>query len=1183
MNTYGLPPTYTPRLEPQYFHDTLADSHLWQAGVYRLAAELAQKAGVKRIVDIGCGRAGKLMQYANEFKTIGIDYGDNIHANSQKHLNHSWYEFDLNEQVVTSAHFIGSVVICADVIEHIPYPDALIETLRNACETAAYVLVSTPDRDRLAQNTPNGMPANPAHVREWRLSELVAWFESEGLPVVWQGWTISYDKQPEKKNTCLVILSKTNTVENLPAEYEMMRRNKPISSSAQSPIKVWMTPTPSEAARNPDNAIHNIVLRMHKHLPRYGVELVEYPESADLIAAHAGSGGGIPVDVAHYHGLYPTAQGFDGVYFGINAQVIRNLKSAKAITAPSEWIADVLRRDMHVNPHIIGWGVDTDEWTPGNDPHLYVLWNKARVDKVCDPQPMIDLAKRAHDVPFLTTFGEGAPNIRTVGKVPYETMKGYVRNAAVYLSSNVETFGIGILEACASGVPVLGFRQGAIAEYLTHGVNAFLAEPGDMDGLYEGLHYCLKHRKRLGANARELAKRFTWDKVARGFADVYKEALEPHNGVKVSVIIPCHNYEQYVGVAIESALKQETTFDYEVIVVLDRCTDRSAEIVANYANRGVKTITADNGNLSATRNDGIRGASGEYIVLLDADDKIGSPHFLQALADNLDADKALGVAFTGITVMDSEGKPGHFNAWPNGYDFEQQLKRRNQIPSCCMFRKEAWRRVGGFKTHFRYAEDAEFWLQVGSLGYTAKQVINEGWFHYRLHNNSHSKGHRDGTIPEPDWTEFYPFTKDNERPIASDGKPPLGSWPARFYDKPDVSIIIPVGKGHEQAVKNALHSVEGQTFRNWEAIVINDSGLPLDLENGYSWAKVINTRGYIGAGAARNIGLKQSKAPFVVFLDSDDMLKPRFLELTMKTYRQNGKYAYTDWLTHENQTNWKAHETTEYTLEAFFQKPSIHPITALIPRQWALGVGGFDESLPAFEDVDFYLKMLTRGYCGARVKEPLLIYNIESGFRRKVGEGRLQEFTALMTERYRAYMEGDKMCNCVEPPKGKAAVAPTSDAIISEYREAYGDTLLIQFTWEQAPIGAITFKGPSTRVNYGRRARNDTFLIWQKDYEGHEDMFTLVRNYETEPEKTVIPEPPPLVTMPIENVEIHSEVTLPAGDYPKTDASPVVEMPDWSLEPSVAHVTPEVAAKLHPSRVIDPKPRGKPGRKAKAR
>ncbi len=350
------------------------------------------------------------------------------------------------------------------------------------------------------------------------------------------------------------------------------------------PRKIWMTPTPNEAARDTTNAIHQIALRMAKHLPEFGYELVEHPAQAELKVGHAGQGSDSNVDVAIYHGLYPTAQGFNGIYFAVNSHVIQNLKSAKQVIAPSEWIADVLRRDMHITPNIVSWGVDTDEWTPGDKPHVYALWNKARVDPVSDPAPMLQLAKMASNVPFLSTFGDTTlPNVKVIGRQPYEVMKQHVRNAGVYLSTNVETFGLGILQAMAAGVPVLGFRQGAIAEYLTHGVNAFLAEPGDIEGLYNGLEYCLKHRRTLGANARELAKQFSWSETARKMALVFDNALSPHIGAKVSVIIPCHNYAEYVGQAIESVIEQEASFEYEIIVVLDRCTDNSADVVARFS------------------------------------------------------------------------------------------------------------------------------------------------------------------------------------------------------------------------------------------------------------------------------------------------------------------------------------------------------------------------------------------------------------------------------------------------------------------------------------------------------------------------------------------------------------------------------------------------------------------------
>ena len=534
MNSYGLPKDYQARETPQYFNDVLQDAHLWQADVYRLAAKLAESS-MSRLVDVGCGTGTKLIPLGQRFPICGIDYGANLEQCHLRYPEGEWIEANLETEIIPADTFENAVVICADVIEHLIDPSALIATLRNATETADYVLVSTPDRERMYGGEQGGPPANLAHTREWTLKELASWFFVERLPVVWAGWTISYDNQPDRLNTCLIVLSKHRLPIELPISFQPMSlKQERVNGSNR--LKVWMTPTPDEAARDITNAINQIVVRVNKYLPDYGVELVEYPDHAQLFAGHAGQGSQEPIDVAHFHGLYNTAQGSDN--YAINREVIKNLKSAYVVTAPSQWIADVLRRDMHIEPHVIGWGVDTNEWTPPSEHGEYILWNKARTDNVSDPQIMLELAARAHDKLFLTTFGNGTPNIRTIGRQPYEVMKQHVRNAALYLSTNVETWGIGLWEAMASGVPILAFRQGAQAEYLTHGVNAFLAEVGDMDGLYEGLLYCLKYRKQLGENARELAKTRPWSVVAKEFASVYFEALSMKNDIRPHQIDP---------------------------------------------------------------------------------------------------------------------------------------------------------------------------------------------------------------------------------------------------------------------------------------------------------------------------------------------------------------------------------------------------------------------------------------------------------------------------------------------------------------------------------------------------------------------------------------------------------------------------------------------------------------------
>ncbi len=219
MINYGLPAGYNSRLLPEYFEDVLNDSYFWQADVYRLANLLARRKCITRIIDIGCGRGQKLVSLKDTFDVVGIDYRSNIEYCQSNYNWGTWIECDLNTNI-PNLDFKNSICINADVIEHIPDLTALIETLRNASKTAAYVLISTPDRERLNQGTPNGMPANKSHVREWTRQEFTDWLKSEGLPVIWSGWTVSFDKQRDKRNTILVILSSSETIDDMPVAFE---------------------------------------------------------------------------------------------------------------------------------------------------------------------------------------------------------------------------------------------------------------------------------------------------------------------------------------------------------------------------------------------------------------------------------------------------------------------------------------------------------------------------------------------------------------------------------------------------------------------------------------------------------------------------------------------------------------------------------------------------------------------------------------------------------------------------------------------------------------------------------------------------------------------------------------------------------------------------------------------------
>ena len=90
---------------------------------------------------------------------------------------------------------------------------------------------------------------------------------------------------------------------------------------------------------------------------------------------------------------------------------------------------------------------------------------------------------------------------------------------------------------------------------------------------------------------------------------------------KISVIIPVHNVEKYLGECLDSILGQ-TLKDIEVICVDDGSTDGSAKILEEYAARDVrvKVLRQDRSGAGTARNKGLAEARGEYLFFCDADD-----------------------------------------------------------------------------------------------------------------------------------------------------------------------------------------------------------------------------------------------------------------------------------------------------------------------------------------------------------------------------------------------------------------------------------------------------------------------------------------------------------------------------------------------------------------------------------
>lgn len=114
---------------------------------------------------------------------------------------------------------------------------------------------------------------------------------------------------------------------------------------------------------------------------------------------------------------------------------------------------------------------------------------------------------------------------------------------------------------------------------------------------------------------------------------------------KVSIVVPCYKVEKYISELIESLIHQ-TFQDIEVILIDDGSPDRTGAICDEYAARDVRlqVIHKPNRGVSAARNDGMKAATGEYIIFVDSDDWLpeNAIELLHTKAVQTDADITIG-------------------------------------------------------------------------------------------------------------------------------------------------------------------------------------------------------------------------------------------------------------------------------------------------------------------------------------------------------------------------------------------------------------------------------------------------------------------------------------------------------------------------------------------------------------
>jgi glycosyltransferase involved in cell wall biosynthesis len=203
----------------------------------------------------------------------------------------------------------------------------------------------------------------------------------------------------------------------------------------------------------------------------------------------------------------------------------------------------------------------------------------------------------------------------------------------------------------------------------------------------------------------------------------------------VSVIIPTFNRLELVKQTIES-VREQSFQDYEIIVVNDGCTDGTAEWLSTQDNLVV--VNQANSGIAMSRNNGAAISCGKWLAFLDHDD-LWARDKLKVQVDFVKSNPEVGLVAACHVRLGTKYSTSGIPKWIKGDLLVKAFSESFIHTSSVMIRRDVFEEIGGFPSHYRFADEFDVWLKIAAgypIAYADQPLV---FIRFYDSNTSHNR------------------------------------------------------------------------------------------------------------------------------------------------------------------------------------------------------------------------------------------------------------------------------------------------------------------------------------------------------------------------------------------------------------------------------------------------------------